>query len=1160
MCNSPQILFRNFIISLLIVPAFSLGQINQNSNEFSDVWEAVYGWNLNPAEDLDLDGFNNLDESISGTDPHDSSSYPRSSFFSKLSNDVVAVHFPTIPGIRYGIEGSDNFLNWFPIGQTINGNGLQFESLINLQESFVRGFFTRSVWTGLTGSGVAIIRNYSTNQLHPAHAIHQVSSLEFVQTDPNEDQFGQYIRGWIIPPVSGMYTFWIASDDSSELWLSTNHQKTTKSLVASVTGWTGFREWSKYASQQTLPRLLVKGKSYYMEIYQRESGGGDHLSVAWSRPDAPPNSKEIISVPHLSSTGENLNEVTTNGSLMFRLIADHMDSDSDGVTDYEEYLLGLNPDNPTSTPRQPDAQSAIRTLDSDNSITIGGTSPRAYEMGLMPGRFTIYRAGSIDPITIPYSVSGTASQGVDYVMLPGTITIPAGKRTALIDVTPLSDAEVEPAENIVVTLHPGTNYNLGSPSQGTVTIDDAPDILYVAQLRPDLGVISSGFGVASVRRSGNALGGKVSLSFSGLSSAQLTTELFISTNGHSGTTVLSLPLDQVAPLHWGFTSTNGVSSEEMVQALDEHRMWVRIRSSTYPSTELIGLLLTAPGWQDMPSPPPSPSAPSSPLNVGESARFLTQATFGPNETEITNLLTSTYEQWIDQQVSMPPTYHRPYVEFRRAELLARDGSDGWQSTRQEAWWQHSLRAPDQLRQRMAWALSQIFVISQFGALDSDHVGTTVYYDMLVEEAFGNYRDLLEKVTLSPMMGIYLSMMRNQKPDPVTGHEPDENYAREVMQLLSIGLTQMHTDGSLKLDAEGMPIPTYTQSDIVGLAHIFTGWSAHYDVNDPPRWSDNSIADPSDWFFWGWDSLRPMTFYGEYHDTEDRIIVGNTLIPGSTNGINRMDLALDALFNHPNVGPFIARQLIQRFVTSNPSPGYIHRVALVFNDNGQGVRGDLGDTIKAVLLDYEARSSDVRNSISYGKPIEPVMRLTRMLRAFPPLPPFIANSDDRLFIEFQWSLPEQAPLFSSSVFNFYQPGYRQPGHIARSGLLSPELQIFAETTAIREANIHYGVINWGLWTPEPISTNENAVLELTTDHEVTILQTPGLTALEAQSLLIDHLADRLLFGAMSPQLRSNIQSAFAALPGGFTYTEYYQDIRIRMAMYLIFNSPEFLVQK
>lgn len=223
-----------------------------------------------------------------------------------------------------------------------------------------------------------------------------------------------------------------------------------------------------------------------------------------------------------------------------------------------------------------------------------------------------------------------------------------------------------------------------------------------------------------------------------------------------------------------------------------------------------------------------------------------------------------------------------------------------------AWWQHALTAPDQLRQRMAWALSQILVVSQFGALDGEHEGITLYYDMLLDGAFGNYRDLLEKVTLSPMMGIYLSMMRNQKPDAVTGHEPDENYAREIMQLCSIGLTEMHTDGSYKLSDEGMPLPTYTQNDIVGLAHIFTGWSAHYDDADPPTWDGSNVASRIDWFYWGWDSMRPMSFYAETHDTLDRTIVGGHTIAGSPDVLPAPVYSLQNFRFMPKPPPF-ARQ-------------------------------------------------------------------------------------------------------------------------------------------------------------------------------------------------------------------------------------------------------------
>jgi hypothetical protein len=273
------------------------------------------------------------------------------------------------------------------------------------------------------------------------------------------------------------------------------------------------------------------------------------------------------------------------------------------------------------------------------------------------------------------------------------------------------------------------------------------------------------------------------------------------------------------------------------------------------------------------------------------------------------------------------------------------------------------------------------------------------------------------------------------------------------------------------------------------------------------------------------------------------------------------MALDAIFRHPNVGPFVARQLIQRLVTSNPSPGYIYRVASVFNDNRNGVRGDLAATVRAVLLDYEARSPAARDSTSFGKPAEPVLRMTRLFRGVPTPPPLQNQGDGRYFINFQWSLPEQAPLLAHSVFNFYQPGYRQPGRIARAGLLSPEFQIFSETTAIRQANQAYSAIHWGTWTSEPDGMGGNAIIQLDLDPLVAILDTPGLSDAEAQGALIDWLDQRLLFGAMSPELRSDIQAAFSRLPAWYgTNDPAHQRGRARLALYLILNSPEFFVQR
>jgi uncharacterized protein (DUF1800 family) len=522
------------------------------------------------------------------------------------------------------------------------------------------------------------------------------------------------------------------------------------------------------------------------------------------------------------------------------------------------------------------------------------------------------------------------------------------------------------------------------------------------------------------------------------------------------------------------------------------------------------------------------------------------------------LLATNFGSWIDSQMTLPATYHHPNYIARRDELLTRNGNDGFQRPRSEVWWQHSLTAPDQLRQRMAFALSQIFVISQIGGLDGSHEGVTLYYDMLLEHAFGNYRDLLEAVTLSPMMGSYLSMIRNRKPDPVTGHEPDENYAREIMQLFSIGLNRMHLDGSLMLDEDGMPIPTYDQEDIVGLAHIFTGWGPHYDPLDPPTWTNGDVAPPEHWFLYGRDSLRPMSFYAEYHDTEDRMIVGDTLIPASLGGAERMQVALDTLFHHPNVAPFMAKHLIQKFVTSNPSPAYIYRVASVFEDNGVGVRGDLGATLRAVLLDYEARHREVRDSISYGKGQEPIFRMTQMMRLLNPLPPRADQGDDRFFLDLRYSMPEQGPLFSPSVFNFFEPGYSAPGPISGAGLLSPEFQVISETTAIRQANLHFNYLTWGIWTPEKDADGNNLIIRCDISPLTDILNNPERTPLEAQSDLINYLDTYLLYGTMSPELRSAIETFFAELPSWFDYSEDRQHHRAQVAAHLVLTSPEFFV--
>lgn len=443
---------------------------------------------------------------------------------------------------------------------------------------------------------------------------------------------------------------------------------------------------------------------------------------------------------------------------------------------------------------------------------------------------------------------------------------------------------------------------------------------------------------------------------------------------------------------------------------------------------------TAPPAPVTPSPAPTPPAPLAPVGKVGAARFLTQATFGPTLAEAEALQNATsFDAWLATQRDLPPSLQLPYLQQLKA-----NGEDVYQNQRMDIWWRNAVRGPDQLRQRVAFALSQIFVVSdQSGPLENDVMGLGNYYDILTRNALGNYRTLLKEVTLSVPMGRYLSMLRNQKPNPAEGIRADENFAREVMQLFTIGLVRLNPDGTQQLDANGVAIPSYRQPEIEGLARVFTGFGSQHETANDPDWK----------FLYGkLDSLKPMESWQAFHDTDAKVIIGNTPIPAGLGADAELDMALDVLFNHPNVGPFIGRQLIQRLVTSNPSPAYVARVAAAFNDNGEGVRGDLFAVVKAVLTDTEARNGHVTNPTGFGKIREPLLRTTHLWRFFDAI-----GKNGRYD---QWN-PEgpyaQAPLRANSVFNFYRPDYRPVGAVTQAGLVCPECQITNETTITNLAN-------------------------------------------------------------------------------------------------------------
>lgn len=1154
MTMKPKVLL--YLMCGLFAGTTARAQVDLDHDGMSDVWELQFGNNFKAPYDTDGDGRIDQDESTAGTDAVDASSFldlkkveivPGAS--GTLTDGTATFQWDSLEHKQYRIQVSFDLKSWSHATPWLDGEDGEMEKILDLAKSYRSGGAVEERW-------VAIPDNWSLSTLRtvpdsdPPDQKNELDRLDI--EDTGTDDFGRRIRGWILPPADGSYTFWIAGDDESEFWLSTDAASANKVRIARATSWTDYQEWTKQAGQRSAPVSLLGGRPYYFEIYHRDWGWDDHISVAWTGPGLNAD-REIIDGKYLALGSTPLaTEANQLGAIFFRVLVRDIDSDSDGVTDYEEACVGLDPANPTTTPRIPDLTAIGNMLAARNVVTVGTPIARAYESTATFARFTIFRSGNATELTIPYTLSGSAAAGTDYTGLSGVAHLPMGVNSVSIDIDPLSDMQLEPQETVTLRVEPGASYDVGNPAQATVTIDDEHEEHFVALLRPDPAARSGAYGVASLILAGNRQSAKVSLSFSNLTSAQVDTKIYVSTTGTSGPVVLTLPEGQVPSLPWNLEAAGGLAKEQIIQAFVDGRAWVRVNSTRFPNGELFGVFGYHEGWENMPPPPTAPPLPGGALTDAQAARFLTQATFGPTTAEIARLKAMGINAWLDEQFALPASLHLPYVQARRAEELAESGGDddGWQGPRQEAWWQIAVTGQDQLRQRVALALSEIMVVSDIGVLDSSHEGITNYYDLLVTHAFGNYRNLLEEVTLSPIMGQYLSMIRNQKPNPETGSEPDENYAREVMQLFSIGLNQLHPDGSIKLGPGGRPIPTYTQLDIVGLAHVFTGWGPYY-----------TGAPDEDEFIWGdIDEMKPMSFYPGFHDTGVKHIVGGVTVPAGQTGDQDMDLAMDTLFNHPNVGPFISRQLIQRLVTSNPSPGYIYRVALVFANNGSGVRGDLRAVVRAILTDYEARSGDMLADTGFGKLREPLLRVSHLLRACPALPPLASEGDNRLFLDLQYALDHQAALKSPSVFNFFQPGFIQPGRIAAAGLFSPEFQITSETTVVNQTNMQHIFLHWGMWTGEVDSNGDDASVHLDMSAEIALLNRQGFTRPQNQAALLDLLNFKLLSGQMTAGLRQKIQTAFTTLPNWFYNEEDASDQLARMAVYLIFASPEYSVQK
>lgn len=530
---------------------------------------------------------------------------------------------------------------------------------------------------------------------------------------------------------------------------------------------------------------------------------------------------------------------------------------------------------------------------------------------------------------------------------------------------------------------------------------------------------------------------------------------------------------------------------------------------------------------------PPPASPAALGGILGASRLGSRATFGADFDTILQIEAVGAEVWLEEQFSLPLSSHGSVVESLLAreaagdfdEIAARENNDNLAAVfGRIAWWHRTVTAEDQLRQRVAYALSQIFVISdEVNELLLSPFGTSNYYDMLLGNAFGNVRTLLRDVTLHPAMGIYLSHLNNARSDPDNGTFPDENFAREAMQLFSIGLFELNPDGTEKRSDTGQPIPTYDNNDIREFAKIYTGLS----------WGGANNRFGSDRY----DFTQAMRMFDDFHEPGAKTLLNGTTVPAGQSGLADIDAAIDNLFMHPNIGPFLGKQLIQRLVTSNPSPAYVTRVSAAFDDNGSGVRGDLQSVLSAILLDPEALAEPDPES-NFGKLREPLLRYTAMLRQLGVSSPdgFYANAG--FFVQ---QLLQQHPLSAPSVFNFYSPNHQPIGEIAQQGLVAPEFQITNSNSIVEISNLMRFAVVADLVNDQSDPPFFKATLDL--DDFLPVADDPVA--------LLDRLDTVFTYGTLSQDTRSAILELASLLDE--------PELRVRIAAYLLVISPDYAVE-
>jgi len=914
-------------------------------------------------------------------------------------------------------------------------------------------------------------------------------------------------------------------------------------------------------------------------------------------------------------------------------VSDH-DSDNDGVDDWSEIQLsGFDPSSGNSFPGAGgDLAVATSIVNAwKNDLALGTTRQDAFEKESESALLTLLRTAAPYPLTVFLKTSGAASPArssagsTHYQPIPIRAVIPANQSAHTLSIQPIANGVPEVPRQLTISVGGGNR-------SATFFIRDAKNTqenqrLLLAHLRPLNGIVSSGSGLAIIKLSGDNDSALASVSFSNLNSAVNSTQIL----NPSSSILQSIPPANYGGQTWLIRASQNYSTDQSVlNALLAGQVKLGVYTQAHVTGEIEGTFHPVTGSIEFTPPPPAPAIETLAGDALERdiARFLTQATFGPTSADIESLKTrvstaggdriAAYSAWIDEQLAIANPSLLQYITAANAEEQQARGPDYNLNSqnRRRGWWLFAVRANAQLKQRFAFALSEIFVVSdEDGVVNRYSYGAANYHDVLADAATGRYRALLRSVSLSPVMGTYLSHLRNAKTTyDANGNpliSPDENYAREIMQLFSIGLVQLHPDGSLKLDSNATPIPTYTQGDISEMARVFTGWSfSKRSAAAPPY----AAIDNNDFNLGNGAKQReaqwtnPMKAFAARHDTGAKIVLGKSL-PAGNAANDDLNAVLDLLRDHPNTAPFISRRLIQRLVTANPSPGYLHRVSQTF----RSTNGDFPALIKAILLDPEARSPQSATTLaSSGKVREPLLRATGFMRAFGaasnlPLSGLTTSGYPAAELEkfpagtTRYRLNRtpalgQSPLSAPSVFNWFLPDHSPPGLVSANGLVSPELQIITESTAVSATNfIHNGIYtaagftpNTGLPTltgnPQRINIDVSSLNSLYLSHldtnsdgrfspadtatfnNVTAIATANEAVLDRIDLLLTAGELKTRFGNTSGTPRRIILDALNATNVGNnsnadpTVQATSATNRIRTALWLVMASPQAITQK